>query len=80
MRDDSALSHLYDDELCIATLKDGTECEVRWNREGWCFFHRDTGTVCPHDDIRDWRPTAIRFDRHSSPVQPEKGVDRGQAS
>lgn len=63
MRADSALSHLFDDELCVATMKDGTEREVRWNKESWCFFFTDTETptVCRHEDIKEWRPASIRF-------------------
>lgn len=73
MRADSALSHLYDGELCIAFLQDGTQRAVRWNRMDWCFHDADTNAVCPHDDIRDWRPASIRF-------EPEKGFDHGQAT
>lgn len=61
MRADSALSHLFDDELCIVKLADGTEHEVRWSKEDWCFFYLDSGALCPHDDIKDWRLASIRF-------------------
>ena len=63
MRADNALSHLYDDELCVATMQDDIEREVRWSRQAWCFFYADTDTptVCPHEDIKEWRPASIRF-------------------
>jgi hypothetical protein len=62
MRADSALSHLYDDELCIATMKDGTQHEVRWDRPAWRFFYSNTEplVVCPFEDIEEWRPASIR--------------------
>jgi hypothetical protein len=63
MRADSALSHLYDDELCIAMMKDGTEQEVRWSKPEWRFFYIDkpAPTVCDFDDIKEWRPASIKF-------------------
>lgn len=63
MRADSALSHLYDGELCIAEMKDGTKQAVRWNRQDWRFFYEDTPTptVCSFDDIKEWRPASIEF-------------------
>lgn len=63
MRAGSALSHLYDDELCVVTMMDGTEREVRWSRRHWCFFYTDTEvpTVCRHGDIKEWRPASIKF-------------------
>lgn len=81
MRADSALSHLRDGEPCIATLKDGTQCAVRWSRRDWCFFHAGTNAVCPHDDIREWRLASIRFDQTGQEFRPpEKGSEHGQAS
>lgn len=63
MRADSALSHLYDDELCVATLKQGGQREVRWSRQDWCFYHAgaDGEAVLPFDDIAEWRPSSIPF-------------------
>jgi hypothetical protein len=63
MRSDSALSHLYDDELCVATLQDGGEREVRWSRRDWRFYYIDAGqpAALPFDDIKEWRPASIPF-------------------
>lgn len=63
MRADSALSHLYDDELCIAAMKDGTKREIRWNKDQWCFYFVDADrpTVCGFDDIQEWHPASIRI-------------------
>jgi hypothetical protein len=63
MRPDSALSHLYDDELCVAAMKDATERQVRWSRPDWCFFYTDANPpkVCSFDDIKEWRPASIKF-------------------
>lgn len=62
MRADSALSHLYDGETCLADLKDGSTHEVRWSKPDWCFYYVNTPTnaVCSFDDIKDWRIAAIR--------------------
>lgn len=62
MRADSALSHLFDGEQCLAMLKDGTTHKVRWSRPHWRFFYLDTPvpTVCEFDDIKEWRPASIR--------------------
>lgn len=65
MRADSALSHLYDGELCVVTMKDGTQHEVRWNRPAWRFVflngsERDPAAVCSFDDIKEWRPASIK--------------------
>jgi hypothetical protein len=62
MRADSALSHLYDDELCVATLADGDQREVRWSRRDWCFLQvgADGPTELPFEDIKEWRPASIR--------------------
>jgi hypothetical protein len=63
MRADKALSHLYDGELCLAEMKDGTTRTVRWSRQDWCFFHTDTPTpaVCRFEDIKEWRLVTIRL-------------------
>ncbi|MDB5761743.1 MAG: hypothetical protein JWQ21_738 [Herminiimonas sp.] len=63
MRADSALSHLYDGEICIAEMRDGTKHQVRWSRQDWCFFYIDTRmpAVCRFDDIKEWRPASIKF-------------------
>jgi hypothetical protein len=63
MRADSALSHLYHNELCIATMKDGSEKEVRWDKERWCFFYTNTATpvACSFDEIEEWRPASIKL-------------------
>lgn len=62
MREDSALSHLYDGEVCILTTDDG-EREARWSISDWCFFY--TGTAVPEqcrfENILEWRPASIRF-------------------
>lgn len=60
---DNALTRLHDDELCIATMKDGTEREVRWSKLNGCFFyaHTATPTICHGDDINEWRPASIKF-------------------
>lgn len=62
MNADSALSHLYDREPCIATLKDGSEKDVLWNKEYWCFLYKEAPepTVCTFDEIEEWRTTAIK--------------------
>lgn len=62
MRADSALSHLLDDELCVATLSDGSQREVRWNRRDWCFLREedDGPRPLPFEDIKEWRPASIR--------------------
>jgi hypothetical protein len=62
MRADSALSHLHDDELCVAILVDGDQREVRWSRHDWCFLQEsaDGPTVLPFEDIKEWRPASIR--------------------
>lgn len=61
MRADNALSHLYDGEICIAIMKDGSECKVRWDKDQWRFFVADSNlpTVCDFDDIEEWRPATI---------------------
>jgi len=61
MRADSALSHLYDDEACIAVMKDGSMRTVRWNRSDWRFYYTDTPnpSVCDFDDIKEWRPATM---------------------
>jgi hypothetical protein len=63
MRADSALSHLYHNEPCIAMMKDGSEQKVRWNKECWCFFYTNAAepTVCTFDEIEEWRPASIKF-------------------
>jgi hypothetical protein len=63
MRADKALSHLYDGEICLVEMKDGTTRAVRWNRQDWCFFYADTmaPTVCSFDDIKEWRLASIRL-------------------
>jgi hypothetical protein len=63
MRADSALSHLYEDELCVATLKDGSKCQLRWDRQRWQFVYADTEPpiACRFEDIVAWRPESIRF-------------------
>lgn len=63
MRADSALSHLYDGELCIAEMKDGTKHKVRWSKPDWCFFYADMPmpTICSFDDIKEWRLISITF-------------------
>jgi hypothetical protein len=62
LRPDSALSHLYEDEMCVVTLKDGTQHEMRWDKEHWRFVdeHAPTPGVCEFDDISEWRPASIR--------------------
>lgn len=63
MRADSALSHLYEDEPCVATLTDGSQREVRWHRGDWCFRYEgaDGPQVLAFEDIKEWRPASIRF-------------------
>jgi hypothetical protein len=63
MREDSALSHLCHGELCIVTLKDGSEKEVRWNTEYWRFVDMSgpEPIVCSFDEIEEWRPASIKF-------------------
>ena len=62
MIEDSALSLLKDEELCIVTTKEG-EREMRWNRAARCFFYLDRGTpvACDDDQIEEWRPASVRF-------------------
>jgi hypothetical protein len=62
MREDSALSHLYDNEVCIVTLQDGTQREVRWCRQDWCFYlsRNDPSEQCRFEEIRAWRPASIK--------------------
>lgn len=62
MRADSALSHLYEDEICVATLLDGSQHEVRWNRRDWCFMLQTANgpAALPFEEIREWRPASIR--------------------
>ncbi|GIZ50432.1 hypothetical protein [Noviherbaspirillum aridicola] len=62
MRADSALSHLYEDEPCIATLHDGEQRAVRWSRRDWCFMMESANgpVALPFEDIREWRPASIR--------------------
>lgn len=61
MRADNALSHLYDGELCIAIMKDGSERKVRWEKAQWSFLYADDNlpTVCRFEDIEEWRPASI---------------------
>jgi hypothetical protein len=61
MRADSALSHLYDNEICIVTMKDGSTRKLRWSKTDWRFYDTDTPvpSVCEFDDIREWRPASI---------------------
>lgn len=61
MRADSALSHLYDGEHCIAEMKDGTKRKVFWSRRDWRFYYLDlpTAAACDFDDIKEWRPASI---------------------
>lgn len=61
MRPDSALSHLRDEEICMAEMKDGTRQRIQWNRRDWCFLTVDTPvpTVCSFDDIKEWRLITI---------------------
>jgi hypothetical protein len=61
MRADSALSHLYDNEICIVTMKDGSTRKLRWSKTDWRFYDIDTPvpSVCEFDDIREWRPASI---------------------
>lgn len=63
MRADSALSHLYDSEICIAAMTDGKERQVRWSKQDWCFYLVDANvpTVCPFEQIKEWRPASIRM-------------------
>lgn len=63
MQSDSALSHLCDEELCIAEMKDGNRHEVRWSKEDWCFYYMDRQLpVAFHfDDIKEWWPASIQF-------------------
>jgi hypothetical protein len=62
MRADSALSHLYDNEACIVTMQDGTQREVRWSKQDWCFYlsRSDTSAVCRFEEIKEWRPASIK--------------------
>lgn len=62
MRADSALSHLYDKEICIASTEDG-EREVRWSKSDWCFYYADGrgDRVCPFDRIKEWRLASIKL-------------------
>ena len=61
MRADSALSHLYDHERCIAVLQDGTRREVWWSKDDWVLFYPDTDPpqACRFDQIKEWRPASI---------------------
>lgn len=61
MRADNALSHLYDGELCVAIMKDGSERKVRWDKSQWSFIVADDNlqTVCEFDAIEEWRPATI---------------------
>lgn len=61
-RPDSALSHLYEGELCIAIMKNGEKQQVRWSIPHWCFFYAntETPTVCSFDDIEEWRLATIK--------------------
>ncbi len=61
MRADSALSHLYDHERCVAMMQDGSKHEVLWSKEDWSFFYPDTEPRerCPFEDIKEWRPASI---------------------
>jgi hypothetical protein len=63
MRSDSALSHLYDEELCIAEMKDGNRREVRWSQPDWCFYYAwiQPPVACHFDDIQEWWPASIQF-------------------
>jgi len=62
MRADSALSHLYDHEPCVAVMQDGSERAVWWSRQEWSFFFPDTEPpeVCRFEHIKEWRPASIR--------------------
>lgn len=62
MRADSALSHLYDNEACVATLHDGSQRDVSWNRRDWCFMYPspDGPAALSFDEIKEWRPASIR--------------------
>lgn len=61
MRADSALSHLYDHERCIAVLQDDSTREVWWSRDDWAFFYPDTDPPesCRFEQIKEWRPASI---------------------
>ena len=61
MRPDSALSHLYDGEICVADMKDDTKRKICWSKSDWCFYYVDTPTptVCNFDDIKEWRLESI---------------------
>lgn len=61
MRADSALSHLYNRERCIAVLQDGSKREVWWSRDDWAFFYPDTDPPkpCRFEQIKEWRPASI---------------------
>lgn len=61
MRADSALSHLYDHEQCIAVMQDGSRREVWWSRDDWSFFYRnsDPPQQCRFEQIKEWRPASI---------------------
>lgn len=61
MRADSALSHLYNRERCIAVLQDGSKREVWWSRDDWTFFYHDTDppAPCSFELIKEWRPASI---------------------
>lgn len=62
MRADSALSHLYDHEPCVAVMQDGSQRDVWWSREDWTFFflHTEPPQPCSFDAIKEWRPASIR--------------------
>lgn len=63
MRAYSALSHLYHNEFCIATMADGSEKEVRWDKERWCFLYLSTAehVACSFDEIEGWWPVSVKF-------------------
>lgn len=64
MRADSALSHLYDGELCIAATEHG-EYEVRWSASDWRFYYVDSDgdnlRTCSFDEIKEWRLASMRI-------------------
>lgn len=62
MREDSALSHLYDNEPCIVIMQDGTQRKARWSKQDWCFYLTggDPSTPCRFEEIREWRPASIK--------------------
>ena len=66
MRDDYALSHLKDGEICRVATKHG-EHEVRWNRNEWRFYYADTpeSTVVNFDEIEEWQIATVKL--HPNP-------------